>query len=460
MQINDILQVLPLFLNHSNAAVAIKDINGFYLLANDEFSRYAGQPLGAINGYRDEDFLSVERTETIRDNELSAIRCFKGVNCVEEFSQEGQEIFYITTRFPIIDENRHMIGLGIVAMDVTEQHRTISEAERALRAAEQVNAQLREVVESLEELANTDRLTNAWNRRRFEEALEGEIHRFHRYGHPISLMLLDVDHFKRVNDTYGHQEGDRVLKGVADCVFATIRKSDSLTRWGGEEFIVLMPNTGLSYAHTLAERIRTHIAAHAFDKVGNVTVSIGVAEFHQNSSHEDWLDRADRAMYTAKREGRNRVEFDATPSTTDSVQEHFEGHFVQLVWKDAFLSGNAMIDSQHQGLFRVSNELLDAVLSGRPADEIGLVVSRLLAEVVRHFKDEETVLMKLAYPRLTEHANEHARLVSRALELAEAFKAGTLSVGTLFQFLAYDVVTRHMLGADRGYFPYTVGQQA
>jgi diguanylate cyclase (GGDEF)-like protein/hemerythrin-like metal-binding protein len=324
-----------------------------------------------------------------------------------------------------------------------------------LHTAEQVNAQLREVVESLEQLASTDLLTNAWNRRRFEEAVEGEIHRFHRYGHPVSLMLLDIDHFKKVNDNYGHQEGDRVLKQVADSIFATIRKSDSLTRWGGEEFIVLMPNTGLSFASTLAERIRAHIAAQSFPPVGGVTVSIGVAEYQPSASYEDWLDRTDRAMYTAKRDGRNRVEVDATASSAPAVVEHFEGHFVQLIWKNAFLSGNDLIDSQHQGLFRVANELLDAVLSGRPTDEISMVVTRLLADVVQHFKDEEGILAELSYPGLADHAGEHARLVAKALELAEAFKGGTLSVGSLFQFLAYDVVTRHMLGADREFFPYT-----
>jgi len=455
MQINEILQVLPLFLNHSNAAVAIKDINGCYLLANTEFSRYADKPLEEINGHRDQDFMPPERTQQISANELSAISSFRGINCEEEFIKDAQGVYYITTRFPILDENRHMIGLGIVAMDVTEQHRSISEAEQALHAAEQVNAQLREVVENLEQLASTDRLTNAWNRRRFEEAVEGEIHRFHRYGHPISLMLLDIDHFKRVNDNYGHQEGDRVLKQVADSVFASIRKSDSLTRWGGEEFIVLMPNTGLKFAGMLAERIRTYIDAQSFASVGSVTASIGVAEFHPDSSYEDWLDRADRAMYTAKREGRNRIELDATASSTSSIDEHFEGHFVQLVWREGFLSGNALIDTQHQGLFKISNDLLDAVLSGRPTDEISMIVSQLLADVVQHFKDEESILAGLAYPKLAEHATIHAKLVAKALELAEAFKAGTLSVGSLFQFLAYDVVTRHMLGADREYFPYT-----
>ncbi len=460
MQSDYIQQVLALFINHSNAAIAIKDINGCYLFANREFSRYADKPLDEVNGHSDQDFLAPERTQAIQAAEQSAITCLKGASCEEEFSRDGQAVNYITTRFPILDEHHRIIGIGIVAMDVTEQRRTISDAERALCAAEQVNAQLRSVVQYLEQQAGTDRLTSAWNRSRFEEAVEDEIYRFHRYGHPVSLLVLDIDHFKRVNDKYGHQEGDRVLKQVADCVFATVRKSDSLTRWGGEEFIVLMPNTGLSSAATLAERVRACIAAQSFANIGSVTVSIGVAEFHPNPSYEDWLSRADQSMYTAKREGRNRVEVDSTASSTPSVAEHFEDHFVQLVWKHAFLSGNSLIDTQHQGLFRLSNELLDAVLTDRPPDEISMVVTRLLADVVQHFKDEEAILVKLSFPGLAEHAGEHARLVAEALELAEAFKAGALSVGSLFQFLAYDVVSRHMLGADREYFLYTAAQAA
>ena len=88
-----------------------------------------------------------------------------------------------------------------------------------------------------------------------------------------------------------------------------------------------------------------------------------------------------------------------------------------------------------------------------------MIVSQLLADVVQHFRDEESILAELAYPKLDEHAKIHAHLVAKALELAEAFQAGTLSVGSLFQFLAYDVVTRHMLGADRDYFPYTAAKE-
>lgn len=167
---------------------------------------------------------------------------------------------------------------------------------------------------SLEQLASTDLLTTAWNRRHFEQAVDGEIERSNRYGHPVSLLLLDIDHFKRVNDTFGHPVGDQVIREIANCIRSVIRLSDSLTRWGGEEFIVLMPNTGISSAFVLAERIRECISTHEFDGIGPVTASLGLAEYVPSGTREDWLDRADRAMYRAKDKGRNRVEVDRDQS--------------------------------------------------------------------------------------------------------------------------------------------------
>ncbi|MBK8791150.1 MAG: ABC transporter substrate-binding protein [Holophagaceae bacterium] len=160
--------------------------------------------------------------------------------------------------------------------------------------------ELKQELQSLEQAATTDLLTHAWNRRHFQKAAEAEIHRSDRYGHPLTLLMLDIDHFKRVNDTFGHAEGDRVLRQVADCVRGAMRLSDSLTRWGGEEFIVLMPNTGLSSATILADRIRVAIATHDFAEVGQVTASGGLAEHLPGDTREGWLERADQAMYAAK----------------------------------------------------------------------------------------------------------------------------------------------------------------
>ena len=331
-----------------------------------------------------------------------------------------------------------MLSLLGVSRDITERRRA--------------EEHLRQEVESLEQLASTDLLTGAWNRRHFHESVEGEMHRSRRYGHPLSLMLLDIDHFKVINDTYGHPEGDRVLRQVADRVRTAIRVSDSLTRWGGEEFIVLMPNTGLSSAMVLAERVRESIAADPFDGVGPVTASIGLADYLPSASREDWLERADQAMYKAKHGGRNRVEADPARSNALPTTEHLEGTFLKLVWNETYRCGNPTIDAQHGHLFHRSNDLLDAVLSGRPADEISAFVTGLLAEVIQHFHDEEKILTDRNFPGLVEHAKLHADLVAKTVDLQQAFRDGTLSVGGLFQFLAQDVVASHLLKADREFF--------
>ncbi len=127
---------------------------------------------------------------------------------------------------------------------------------------------------------------------------------------------------------------------------------------------------------------------------------------------------------------------------------------IRLVWKDSFNSGHALIDKQHRGLFELANELLDAMHAAAPRDEVLKVVDRLLHDIARHFADEEELLERAGYLSLYEHSREHAALVGKARMLADAFRQGTLHIRELFQFLAYDVVTRHMLGTDRHFFPY------
>lgn len=458
IQNDNIEWLLPFFIKHSHAAVAIKDIKGRYLHANQKFTRYANAKHEKIIGHFDKNFLPPERARTLHTAEKLAISKQAGISCEENILIDDSHFPYLSTRFPIFNEQQDMIALGIVALDASNRYRDISEIERSLKTAEQINEQLRDTLTALEQLAGTDRLTQAWNRRRFEETVDNEIHRANRYAHPVSMLLLDIDHFKAINDAYGHLAGDRVLVQVADRMREALRKTDSLTRWGGEEFIVLMPNTGMSHAIALAERIQQQLAAHAFDGVGQVTASIGVAEYQPGSSHQEWLERTDRAMYKAKHDGRNRIEVDTFPGTRESRAEHIEGSIVQLVWKDAFLCGNPHIDAQHRGLFDLSNELLKAVLSERPADEISLIVAKLLEDIMQHFKDEEKILEQIGFRGLQQHAAKHAKLIDKGLELALDFREGRLLVGNLFQFLAYDVVTRHFLGADREFFPLTMAQ--
>jgi diguanylate cyclase (GGDEF)-like protein len=157
-------------------------------------------------------------------------------------------------------------------------------------------------------LATTDSLTGIANRREFFGILENEMGRARRYGAPLSLVMYDLDHFKRVNDTYGHDAGDAVLQIVTGLVKQNIRAVDVAARWGGEEFMVMMPQSALDVARSAAERLRLAIASHSFDQVGEVTASFGVTAFVPEDDSNSLLKRVDDALYRAKELGRNRVE--------------------------------------------------------------------------------------------------------------------------------------------------------
>ena len=162
------------------------------------------------------------------------------------------------------------------------------------------------------ELATTDPLTGVYNRRTFKELAEPQLSRSRRAKLPVSLLMLDLDHFKRINDTYGHLGGDDVLKAFAELIRGCLRKEDLLARYGGEEFVVLLPGSSQASAAALAERIREGVSAlpiKANNHLARVTVSIGAASEAGDTlpSLEAMLGRADEALYQAKREGRNRV---------------------------------------------------------------------------------------------------------------------------------------------------------
>lgn len=159
-----------------------------------------------------------------------------------------------------------------------------------------------------EKRAVTDRLTGLFNRTILDNLVNIEYERAKRSGKPISIILFDIDHFKRINDTYGHDKGDYVLKTIADIVKRTLRKSDYIIRWGGEEFLVILPETDLKGAILVAEKIRQNVEYFDFKDIGKVTVSLGVAQIKTNENIDNAIKRADEALYLAKNRGRNRVE--------------------------------------------------------------------------------------------------------------------------------------------------------
>lgn len=160
-----------------------------------------------------------------------------------------------------------------------------------------------------EEKAITDKLTGLFNRNIIDNLVEIEYERSKRTGKPISIILFDIDHFKKINDTYGHDIGDYVLKTIAQIARRTLRKSDYIIRWGGEEFLIILPETDINGAITVAEKIRQNIENFHFKDIDKVTVSLGVTQIKKNETIENAIKRGDQALYMAKNKGRNRVEF-------------------------------------------------------------------------------------------------------------------------------------------------------
>ena len=164
-----------------------------------------------------------------------------------------------------------------------------------------------ELASALAQDAHCDALTGLYNRRKFNELCAAEIARSIRYANPLALIMVDVDHFKSVNDEHGHLVGDRALVDVARVLARRMRASDSLSRWGGEEFMILAPHLDLASAVQMADKLRTAVAGYDFGPAGRITCSFGIASYREGDRAIDLILRADTCLYRAKRTGRNCV---------------------------------------------------------------------------------------------------------------------------------------------------------
>ncbi|MBI4826169.1 MAG: diguanylate cyclase [Nitrospirae bacterium] len=201
--------------------------------------------------------------------------------------------------------------------DVAELKVRVRAGERILNLEKELtqkNNELGNLNKRLEEIARTDALMEIGNRHAFYESIKKSHHRACRYLQNYGLIMCDIDYFKNYNDTYGHMEGDILLKKVADTLKEVIRLSDDIFRWGGEEIVVIVHEQEKSQTIVVAEKLRQAIESlkieHKGCERGYLTISCGVAAFNENDKHNEWkeiLDRADKALYIAKQSGRNRV---------------------------------------------------------------------------------------------------------------------------------------------------------
>ena len=221
---------------------------------------------------------------------------------------DGSIHHYKATYAPIYNGDE-VVGITGVVLDITSE----IEVEYKNKELERVNAEIEKARSDLTRLAAQDPLTSLYNRRYFTEISESLFRLAQRDKLPIAIVLMDVDDFKMINDTYGHKVGDNVLLSLADTLTREVRKSDVVCRFGGEEFIILLPETHLGGAELVAENLRSAIAATSVEVNKAVriqfTVSIGVASNEMSDEHhlEHIIGRADRALYAAKARGKNQV---------------------------------------------------------------------------------------------------------------------------------------------------------
>lgn len=175
----------------------------------------------------------------------------------------------------------------------------------------EVLEKLKKQKEQFEEKAHTDYLTKIYNRSKFDNILEYEYKRYERYKESFCLIFLDIDFFKKINDTFGHDVGDNVLVQLSGLISKNIRQSDTFARWGGEEFVILLSQTNIKTAEVFANKLRELVEKYEFKNIKHITVSMGVVEFNEKYTLEEFIKAADNALYLAKENGRNKVEITA-----------------------------------------------------------------------------------------------------------------------------------------------------
>jgi diguanylate cyclase (GGDEF)-like protein/PAS domain S-box-containing protein len=228
---------------------------------------------------------------------------------LEYLCKDGTTVWTDVQVIPHIGERGELIEILGVSRDISERKRYEAEMAEARREIEAANEALAQANESLSRQALTDDLTGLYNRRHAKDLLDGAADRKGATRAPISLLMIDIDGFKQINDDLGHLAGDRVLVELSQRIADRIRGTDVLIRWGGDEFMVLMPLCDLDGASKVAEEIRHAVASEPFPTaVTAATVSIGVSQRAEGEDFERWVGRADTALLRAKDTGRDRVE--------------------------------------------------------------------------------------------------------------------------------------------------------
>lgn len=434
-------------LSASPDAITVIDATGKIVMASSSAKKIFGIENDDIVGKFVSEFISEEHHDKLNLNIKKLLMGQKlDANEYDALHSEGY-IFAIEINSEVVEDGaRNGLKILSVIRDVTE--RRISE-ELIRKKEEKYRSLVKELEEKnniLNKIATNDKLTGIKNRYYFDKRIIEEMSVADRYSTAISLLVFDLDRFKDVNDSFGHDIGDKVLINISDKIQRLMRKSDTFARWGGEEFVILMTHTNLEGALMASEKIRKEAENIYHMGVGKVTISIGVAERQKDETLDSWFKRADRALYRAKKEGRNRICAD----TEDANQI-----FVDIKWQDSWNSGHKEIDSQHQKLLNIVNGIIDIIFKENDYDILNIKLKELMEHIVYHFEYEESVLREMEYEFSDDHRTIHQELLSKADELIEKQKyRNGIKSSDLFEFIVGDVIAEHLVKEDVKFFEF------
>jgi diguanylate cyclase (GGDEF)-like protein/PAS domain S-box-containing protein len=301
-------------LNEYKKAVDLSNIvsksntKGIITYVNDKFCEISGYSKAELIGQPH----SIVRHPTMPSSVFKELwdtikskQAWNGV--ITNMRKDGKKYVVDSTIIPILDIDGDIVEYIAIRHDVTEFEETKDQLSTLNMAMKNRIDELYNMTTSLEEEASIDSLTGAFNRTRFEKFFDYEIEKAQMSNNTLSILMFDIDHFKSINDNHGHHVGDEVLKGIVELVMKNLKRVDIFARWGGEEFIVLLPGTTLKNAHKLAENLREKIENASFSTAGKITASFGVGEYQDKESKKDFFNRVDELLYKAKKAGRNRV---------------------------------------------------------------------------------------------------------------------------------------------------------
>ena len=410
------------FLNVNLDILCVLDRDGIIHRANKKFEEVLGYSADEIQGKNVKEFLNQEGTEQVNalkhsmdkegsiSNFIVKLRCKNGSYKFIEWNMlPGTENFIYAS-----------------ARDITQKI-------------------LHE--KKLTEQATKDELTGIYNRHYCDLIIGDLMDQADNAGEPLSFLLIDFDHFKLVNDTWGHPVGDDLLKFTSSLLHKKLREKDVLIRMGGEEFAVILPQTNLAGAQVAAEKLRQAVEKSRHSIAGSITISIGASERMKAESFRHFYRRSDEALYAAKQNGRNRV-------VLSDDAEYSPSAYLHLDWRKDWESGNKTIDQQHKELIDSANQAINRMLEGADDKRLLHYMDEEILHIKKHFETEEKILSELSYPGFAEYKDIHMQLIQKVLKLKASLEKGEIRFSALLSFILDEIIQDHLILEDTKFFDF------